>query len=584
MFASIVKTVFPTTAVKYFTVWFKDKEGRGWHKENAKERAQLFLPGVAKEVRAIQKMQFTEDQLRHRVWSDGTCTALLEQGDTSLWFLAKSNEAYDLIIKDGNASVIAKTFRINTPSVSYLKKWLGTASRDVVLAVIAKAPSIFNDLKYGDVKLEYISSLVKSSDASVSERWANKVFLVLVGRYLNAEEKEEREVFDKAMKLLVQTGYDFTQSLRDLESNHWDWYDIVRVHASMSSSSQKEHLVSYIKERIPKVWYSFVPLGERELDSFENRSYHGENWKRVHDSRAWLQLAYETLSNQEVVKVCLDHISSLTYGKPCGAIVKMQERLVKKVQGYELTKYALSKMPKQYKSELQSKLFKSISSYDEARECIKSFPKSYRKGLRAKMAEVVCIRDAHEFIRTYWPFTNWEPENAEASVRRLAQIKMLPLDRLNELSEELQRIGLEEVDITAEQECLLIDPYEYSSPAATQNELLKRQLHPRSEGTLFTRGYHWQDVKLEYISNFKMSEMGFQALVNHRGSYCGDGDRGRELVQAHAKKWGLTKREYLLLYKSPYYSELAAPLRDCNPAEASAEEKAEEPNNDEKSE
>jgi hypothetical protein len=151
---------------------------------------------------------------------------------------------------------------------------------------------------------------------------------------------------------------------------------------------------------------------------------------------------------------------------------------------------------------------------------------------------------------------------------------------------------LDEVDFVSETAVLLADRSETSTPGQTEQKLLSRRLHPRSEATLFTRGYHWHEIKLEYISNFKMSEIGFKALVNHQGSYGDDEKRGRALVRAHAEKWGLTEGEYLALTRSPYYSDLAAPLKGCKPAEApaesstavdaAAEAKAEEPNNDEK--
>jgi hypothetical protein len=404
------------------------------------------------------------------------------------------------------------------------------------------------------------------------------------------------------MKILLETDYDFTKHLENLRSHHWDWYGAVRGKVSRSEHPQSKHLVAYLVERIPKIWCRFLPLEARELSSFEDRSFRGERWGDVLDARAWLQLSYEKLDSQDVIKVALDHITDLQYSNPCGAIVKMQQRLVEKVRGYELIKLALSKLPQRYKSALQSKLYASIGSYAEARECligtpkdgivrIKALPKSYRKGLRAKMTDVLCRCEASEFIRTYWPFLNWEMKNAEKAVRKLASLKKLPLDRLGELSEELQKAGLEEVDVVAEQESLLIDPDECSYPQENQKELLKRQLNPRSEVVLFTRGYHWQKEKLAYISNFRMSDLGFRALVNHCGNYSDDEMRGRELIRAHAEKWGLTQGEYLLLYNSPYYSDLAAPLKCSKPMELPAENAIDEqettteaPNNDEKSE
>jgi hypothetical protein len=382
--------------------------------------------------------------------------------------------------------------------------------------------------------------------------------------------KEEKDLFDHAMQVAVDVDYDFTKSLDSLERYHENWYQAVRNRAG-----QSKHLVDYIVERLPRVWFSarFRDLdSNKELESFDE-SFRGENWPRVMDARQWLQLAYEHCYEPLVARKALEVITDLSYTYPCGAIRNMQQRLLDGVEikgkvrcglkEFALIKFALKKMPERFHWQLKSKLYGAISSYAEAREAATILPKSYRKGLRAKLVEMTCQSDTAEFIRTYWPFTNWEPENAEAAVRKLAKLKALPFERLGELSEELRQAGLEEVDVVAEMETLLVDSSETSTPGQEEKELLKRQLHPRSEVTLFTRGYHWHKVKLEYISNFKMSEIGFKALVNHQGSYGDDEKRGRALVRAHAEKWGLTNDEYLALTRSPYYSDLAAPFRCC---------------------
>lgn len=595
MFALIVKTVAPTMAVKFFTVWFA--EGRSWYKADAKEKARFFLPGAAKEAAAVMKLNLTESQLRRRVWSDGTCEALLKQGDTSLWYLAKSEEAYNLIVSTGDAKVIADTFRTNTPSVAYLKSWLAVAPEKLVIDVIKAAPAAFNDVKMADLKREYQQALLGLYDAKNKEGYNSKLAARraeeviqrddLMKSYLtSAGFEEERELFDKAMEILVETDFDFTKYLKDLERCHKEWYRTIRAKAGES-----KHLVAYLVERIPQVWFcakfsTGYEVGKiHHLENFEE-TYRGENWSRVMDARGWLQLAYENISKPEVIKVCLDHITDLTYACPCGAIAKMQKALVEGVEGYTLIKLALSKLPEQYHWQLKSKLYGAISSYAEAREATRLLPKSYRKGLRAKLVKCTCTSDADAFVRTYWPFGQWEPENAEAAVRKLAQLRELPIEKLGELSEDLQKAALEEVDFVSETAVLLADRSETSTPGQTEQKLLSRQLRPRSEAILFTMGYHWQEAKLQYISKFKMSEAGFKAMVNHCGNYGEDEERGFALVRAHAERWGLNEREYLLLYNSPYYSDLAAPLKCCKgkAEEPTAEATAEEPNNDEKSE
>ena len=66
LFAAIMRTIFPLMAVKYFT-----------KKSNA--YAELFLPSVEKQLKAIEKLELDTDQIRARVWSLQTKVARLLQ-------------------------------------------------------------------------------------------------------------------------------------------------------------------------------------------------------------------------------------------------------------------------------------------------------------------------------------------------------------------------------------------------------------------------------------------------------------------------------------------------------------------------
>ena len=261
-FACIMRTVCPVLSVKYFTLKEK-RQGYGiilGYDEEAKPR--LFLPGEAKEFKAIQKLALSEDAIRCRVWSPETEIVLLKQRNFALISNIKSNntEALDLVCLTNNAELIAKVFTNSTPSATYLKGWLKKTDESVVVDVIKRVPTVFNDLHYEDIdNLKYISALLNCAldvDASkqtkkAAQRWAEEV--ITRNEYMNCLLKSKPEMaalFDSAVQVLIASDYNFTRYLEALERWHEKWYGAIRDHADFSA-----YIEDYLVERLPKVWF-----------------------------------------------------------------------------------------------------------------------------------------------------------------------------------------------------------------------------------------------------------------------------------------------------------------------------------------
>lgn len=559
-FAAVMRTVCPVLSVKYFTIWFP--EGQSWHYQDSKEKARLFLPGESKEYKAIQKLALSEDAIRRRVWSPETEIVLLKQRNFALISNIKSNntEALDLVCMTNNQELIAKVFSQATPSATYLKDWLKKTDESVVVDVIKRVPTVFNDLHYDDIEnLNYIGTLINCAldvDASkqtkkAAQQWAEEV--VTRKEYMESSltnKPEMADLFDSAMQVLVNADYNFTKYLEKLERYHESWYGNIRYRAAYSA-----YVEDYIIERLPEIWFcaKFNENGT-ELESFDE-SYHGENWPKVVDARQWLKLASVNIYEPEVAKKALDVITDLTYARPCGAIIKMQKALVEGISTFHVAEMALAKLPEQYRWQIQSKLYEAITTADEAKKAFKLLPKSYRKGLRAKLVEKTIERDA-SILLSYWPFNGWEEETTEKAVRKLAEVKKLPLNKLEELPLSLQMAGLEELEILSE-----IAAIGRSYYGDLQKELMKQKFHARSEMYLFCLDYNWQELKKLYITYNEMDEASFRVLVNFRGTgYGGDEERIKDLIHLHATTWGLTEGEYRALMQSPY-SPMAADLK-----------------------
>lgn len=574
-FATVVKTVFPTWAVKSFTK--KESRGHGFILgHDYEERPRLFLPGVAKEMRAIKKLALSEDALRVRVWSSETELALLKEGNYSLIGNIKSGnkEALDIICATNNAELIAKVFTNSTPSATYLKDWLKKTDESVVVDVIKRVPTIFNDLHFEDVeKMNYIGALVNCAlelDASKqtknsAKKWAEEV--ITRNEYMNCLLKSKPEMaalFDSAMSVLLGADYNFSRYMEMLERYHEKWYGAIRDRADYSA-----YVEDYLIERLPKVWFMAKVNGVRTFARL-----YGCEMTDKQDAASWMALTRKFIDRPRVAIAAMQTCSYLGYGNPDEVVVDLQKALVEGISTYHVAEMALAKLPEQYRWQTQAKLYEAIKTADEAKKAMKLLPKSYRKGLRGKLVEKTVQSDAN-LILSYWPFTGWEKETAEKAVRKLASFKALPMSKLEELPENLQKAGVEELEILSEIKAITRISY-----GDAQKELMKQKFHARSEMQLLGMDYNWQELKKLYISSNEMDERAFRSLTyNHGTGYSGDEGRIAELIRLHAKTWGLTETEYKDLMQSPYYSELAADLKKhCKSAEPVNDEKPEEKN------
>ncbi len=571
-FAAVMRTVFPTWAVKYYTLKEK-RHGHGFTLGYDYEaKARLFLPGPKKELKAIKKLDLSSDATRQRVWSPETEMALLKLGNFVLVSNIKSSntEALNIVCATNNAELIAKVFTNSTPSATYLKDWLKKTDESVVVDVIKRVPTVFNDLHYEDIdNLKYISAFLNSAldvDPSkqvknAAKKWAEEV--ITRKEYMNcllASKPEMAELFDSAMSVLIRADYNFTRYMEMLELRHKKWYGNIRDHADFSA-----YIEDYLIERLPKVWFMAKTEGVRTFARL-----YGYEMTDKQDAASWMTLTRKFIDRPRVAIAAMQTCSYLGYGNPDEVVVDLQKALVEGISTFHVAEVALEKLPQQYRWQVQAKLYDAINTADEAKKAFKLLPKSYRKGLRGKLVEKTVQSDAN-LLLSYWPFAGWEAETAEKAVRKLAGFKALPMAKLSELPENLQRAGIEELETLSE-----ISAIGRSYCGDLQKDLMKQKFHSRSEAYLFQLDYNWQELKALYISNNEMEEASFRVLVNFKGTgYGGDEGRIAELIRLHAKTWGLTEREYKDLMQSPYYSAMAADLKKhCKSAEPVNEEQA----------
>ncbi len=552
VFAAIMRVSFPQLCCKYFT---KIKEGCRDQEHYAKLK--LFLPGEAKELRAIKKLKLSWDEISDHVWSPETELALLKEGNYALIGKIRGGdtEALDVICATGDADLIAKVFAQATPSNYYLKKWLFEAKADVVAGVLKRVPVAFNSLSYDDVNnLNYVGVLVNSaSEENASDKqkksaqkWATEV--VTRNEFMNCSlSNQESELFESAMSVLLNADYDFSKYMENLQRWHRRWYCSIRDHASTSAYCEE-----YLIERLPRIWY----LADAKEERFAQ--YSGQNCvTEKGDARRWMTLVRKNIWRPRVAIAALRTCTYLSYNNPGAAVVDLQRELVSSAQQFNVIEIALGKLPEQYQSQLQSKLYGSITTVAEAMKALELLPASYHKGIRAKIAEIAIEYDAEKLL-SYWPFDGWEGSVAASVVRKLSIYKWLPLDKLTELPKHLQNVALEELEIQAELGVI------HSFTSAEMEKLIEKKLHSRSEVTLLTaRNETVSTYGEKYVSLHKMSDRTFSAIVlrtldAHRDSI---ESTLKKVISLHAEKWGLSEENYKALLQSPY-SSLAALLKE----------------------
>ena len=149
-YAAIMKFLAPTYCVKSLTLNYTHSEKRGSRKN---ENATLFLPGVEKELKAIEKLQLGEAALKAREWSYDTRIALLKSGNFALISRINTEKELNFIV-DGVSTpteAVIEAFKVYTPSKKYLLEFLSHPDRNKLFAVIAGAPATFDALTVWEV-------------------------------------------------------------------------------------------------------------------------------------------------------------------------------------------------------------------------------------------------------------------------------------------------------------------------------------------------------------------------------------------------------------------------------------------------
>lgn len=572
IFAAVMRTIAPTLCVKFFTKRYKYSRYYGSY-HNAS--AMAFLPHTEKQLKAIKRLKLSDEQLQERVWSRKAQIALLKDGRYALLERvdSKDTEMLDLLCQYGGAEQIAKVFVRSTPSVTYLRRFL-LAHTEKAIAVAGIAPSVFNDLGYDDLPATAVTEILSiflsldledKKSKSIARHWAEEV-MKRPAYYASALDGEDAVVFDKAMHVLTNTEYDFSEILDSLKVYHPKWYAEVRDKAWLSPN-----LAKYLGKVLPEIGKRLGDLCHYSLDV----PIEGDGLEASveEDALRWLNAAALNLQEPDV-QIELMKLPEMAEKEPSLLWHELQEKVVCAVTEFGAIKMAINKLPAKYRPMLEPVLAHAIKSPYQAEIALEMLGTEYHDGILKKMVETATNYDAETILRKY-PFNGWLEDTAKTAVKKLAEAGILPLDRMQELTKPLQDYAWERLEVQAELAFLA----QYKIP----EEVMRRKLHPEAEVVLFSHSYsHFanQPAKLYVLTNV-LSDAGFKQLATvQRIENCSVGDIAKDLLRLYANNHGLSEQNYIDLMAGPYKAlapELKCYLRsemtEVAPApEANAEE------------
>lgn len=527
-YAAIMRTLFPTYCVKFKTLnYLKTKHGGSRKNENAT----LFLPGVEKELKAIEKLQLGEAALKTRVWSCGTELELLKKGNFALISRVKTEEALNLVVEQGYINPICEAFKVYTPSKNYLLNLIRHWDRAKLFAVIAGVPSAFDSLTaaeilgvdekraYKDKELWVVAQeLIKAKPEKWTSKFINEVMKIVPSR-LNDEAKATLEL---CVRTAMEKNIDIANSMAYLMVFHPNLYVMLRIALAKDAGGHK--LISYVRVMFPqfisKLGKNFGAIyakngpstwAQSEMKFFEET-----------EAAVWLYFALRPAT----IDLVIDNLSEIK--------TRVSEKTFQAVE---------------------DDVFTFATGAREVLALMKFYKDDAKK--QEELREKLLKAASPATLREFYPFNGWNAEQAEKAVRAMAVGKTLPED-LSALSEKLQAAAIEELEIQSEIAVIC------HGTCGEKETLMQQKLHPRSEAVLVSHYYGTLESYVpQYIQNNRMSESAFKVLVsNIRDSQnYGIEECVPKLVRLHAERWGLSEKNYKDLMQSAHYSKLAAVLK-----------------------
>lgn len=495
LFAAIVRNFFPGWAVRHFTC-----------KGNPNVR--LYLPrSVEKQLRLIDKLKFDTDELREREWWTETKVVLLLKGNYSLLPEIRTEQEFEAIVDSADVERVAQAMKYYTPNKAGMLRLLNRYGLETV-ELIKAVPSAFDSLMSWEVLGVRVDEAAPVDDkrwalaealVSAKSSWAPKFMFELrkiVPQQLSEIEKGRFEHFfnrafdarEDISELMPYMAVLFPELYAKVRENYYRYDDFSPYFRMMFPQRRK-----YLR-------------GHNEVKDLCVAAVSGrlEDWA---DAYAWLSIGVSRLGNARVYGCILSFLTQLKELLSTEAYIQLFGLMADNV-----------------------KLAHDVEILMNCGE------EAYRTKLREKLVEC----GTSTFLRNQFPFAGWDEKLAKDALAVLASGDMIPVQRLNELTPVLQKAAADIMEARAQIAAVRADAF-----AAVEYHLC-----PAAESVLFSLDFRSQKYKLLYIDKYKIADMTFLYMLNKEFNYVEDKGNLYELVGAYARKWGLTREQYLAILQS----------------------------------
>ena len=495
LFAAIVRNFFPRFAVKCFT-------------KKINSNAELYLPSVQKQLQLIDKLGLSADELRERVWSLDTKIELFRKGEYALLVEIRTEREFETIAASADINRVAQAMKYYTPNKAGMLRLLhqyGLEALDLVKAV----PSAFDSLAPWEVlgvgekeaapvaddrRWAFAEALVCAKSS-----WAPKFMLELrkiVPQKLGEIGREYFELFfnrafeakEDIAELMPYMAVFFPELYAKVRENYYLYSDFSAYFCMMFPQLRK-HLGGHAEV---KNLYGVALSGN--LDDYA-------------DAYAWLSIGVCRLSDARIY----------------GCILS-----------------SLAQLKKLLSSEAYSQLFGLMADNVKLAHDVDILMKCGEEAYRTKLREKLVECGVSTFLRNQFPFAGWDEKLAKNALAVLASGDMIPVQRLNELTHVLQKAAADIMEARAQIAAVRADAF----------TAVEYHLCPAAEGVLFSLDFRCQKYKLLYIDKYKIADATFLYMLNKEFKYSDDKGNLFELVGAYARKWGLTREQYLAILQS----------------------------------
>lgn len=500
IFAAIVRTVFPLMAVKYFT-------------KKTNQYAELFLPSVAWQLKAIEKLDLDTDQIRARVWSLQVKVARLQQRHYDLIQEIKTEQEFSALVERAHVDIVAQAMKFYTPTQEMALRLLSKFGLDAV-ELINKAPAAFDGLKASDI----LSVKPNEVCAPDSPRWAFAEALVskrsswalkFLDELRKMPPQRLGELGKAKFNFFFKFAYEAKENVAFLMPYMAVFFPELYAQVRANFFSYKE-FAPYIKKMLPAK-LKCLEQGKEIFKSLSLVSLEGV-LDEMYDAYAWLSIAYYRMNEPAVYEFIATKMSEIKPMVSEPIYNQLLDRLI-----------ALANCP--------ADVSRLLSLADDKRKQV-----LYREMVEKKYAVLLAAQ---------YPFSSWEDkELIKSALRIVIADNHFPLAKMQELSEDLQEFATYQMEVSAQ------------IAALTSNDILRNveyHLLPEVEIYLMLMDprYYLKYQKL-YVEKFELSEKAFNVLIHREAvKFQDDGTFPDNLVGQYAAKWGLTEALYRALLQTP---------------------------------